>query len=305
MTASAHASVKKGIEKRRQARPISGRIFPYLLILPTVLVVALVVLYPVMQAVGMSAFSYRLLGGRQLVHFTGLANYQKLLVSNNFWHSLWITLIYTAGTVAGSYAIGLGTALVLNEKFCGRSVARLLVLLPWPIPLVAASLLWMWMYDYQYGVINYLTGLHTNWLGQPSMAMLAVLLPSIWQQYPVATVMLLAGLLAIPNELYNAAAVDGANRWQRFRYVTLPGLRPVTVVIVLLLTIWSFKKFDFIYIMTEGGPAKATETLILQTYLQAFKSWQLGYASALGTVSLLISLFFTITYLAVLRKNEE
>lgn len=279
--------------------------FPYLLVLPALIAVAIVVFYPVSQAISMSGYSFTLSGGREVIKFVGLGNYEKMLVNPSFWHSLWLTIIYTAGTVGFAYAIGLGTALILNEDFRGRSIARLLVILPWPVPLVAAALLWMWMYDYQFGVLNFLIGSKVNWIGSSSMAMIAVLLPSIWQQYPIATVMLLAGLLSIPAELYEAASIDGAGRLKRFWHVTVPNLRPVTIVIILLFTIWSFKKFDLIYVMTEGGPAEATETLILQTYLRAFKFWEMGYATALGTISLIVSMIFTVIYLRVLRKAEE
>ncbi len=287
-------------------------IFPYILLLPAIFVVTLFIIYPVCQAVVMSFYNITLTGaGRN--RFVGLFNYRSMLVSREFWGALWVTLLYVIGSVMGAYLIGLATALLISMPILGRKLIRLCLILPWALPQVVVAMIWMLMYDYQYGIVNYLLqSLHVidrniNWLGDPSrvVPLMAILAPSIWNQYPVATLMLLAGLLMIPADLYEAAAIDGANPLQKFRYVTWPGLRPVTNVLILLFTIWAFKRFDLIYLMTQGGPLQATETIIIQTYLQAFQFWNMGYAASIGTFSLVVSLAFSTGYLLVTRRKGE
>lgn len=302
--------VKRGRNGRLQWR--RQGFFPYALLLPAVVVVGLFIIYPICQAVLMSFYDISM-GSAGRPRFIGLLNYRDMVTSAEFWRAIRVTLVYVAGSVSGAYLLGLGTALLISMPLFGRKLIRLCLILPWALPQVVVAMIWMLMYDYQYGVVNYLLRvMHVldtsiNWLGDPSstIPMLAVLVPSIWNQYPVATLMLLAGLLMIPQEAYEAAAIDGANAVQRFRFVTWPGLRPVTNVLVLLFTVWAFKRFDLIYLMTQGGPLQATETLILQTYLQAFQFWNMGYAAALGTLSLVVSLAFSTGYLLKIRRRGE
>lgn len=286
--------------------------FPYALVLPAVLIVALFIVFPIIQAVSMSFHSIGFTASRQN-QYVGLSNYHNMLINPSFRRALRVTLTYTVGSVLGAYLIGLATALLMNMRFRGRHFARMCLLLPWALPQVVVAMIWMLMYDYQYGIVNYLFmkfGLieqNVNWLGDPSgiIPMIAVLLTSIWNQFPVAMLMLLAGLLMIPSELYEAADIDGAGVFQRFRYITLPGLRSVTNVLILLFTIWAFKRFDLIYLMTQGGPLQATETLIVQTYQQAFQFWNMGYAATLGMFSLVLSLLFSAIYLQVVKFGGE
>jgi multiple sugar transport system permease protein len=288
-----------------------GTLLPYLLLLPVLVTVGLVLLYPIAKNVWLSLHALDYVRPQRAQTFLGGENYQQLLASRDFWLGMWNTVVYTVGTVLGSALIGLGTAVFLNEKFRGRWLARTLTILPWAVPYVAAVLMWTWIMDAEYGVLNYLllkTGLldaKIPWLASPAYAMAAVLIVTIWKQFPFATVMLLAGLQAIPDALYEAAQIDGAGRWRRFVHITLPGLRSVTAVVLILLTIWAFRRFAVIYVMTGGGPARATETLPIQTYLEAFSNYNMGSAAALGTVSLLISMAITLIYLRVLPKSEE
>ena len=286
-------------------------LLPYLLLLPVLVTVGLVLLYPIAKNVWLSFHALDYVRPQKGQAFVGGENYQDLLASRDFWLGMWNTAVYTVGTVLGSFLIGLGTAVFLNEKFRGRWLARTLIILPWAVPYVAAVLMWTWIMDAEYGVLNYVlvkTGLVTGkilWLASPVYAMAAVLIVTVWKQFPFATVMLLAGLQAIPDTLYEAAHIDGAGRWRRFVHITLPGLRSVTAVVLILLTIWAFRRFTVIYVMTGGGPARATETLPIQTYLEAFSNYNMGYASALGTISLVISMGVTLVYLRVLPKSEE
>ena len=296
------------------ARPWSrweSRLLPYLLLFPVLLTVGAVLLYPIAKNIWLSFHLLDYVRPQRGQRFVGLENYRELLVARDFWLGMGNTVVYTLGTVVGSFAIGLATALLLNERFPGRWLARTLTVLPWAIPYVAAVLIWTWIMDAEYGVLNYLlvkSGLVARkvpWLADPAYAMPAVLIVTIWKQFPFATVMLLAGLQTIPHTLYEAAHIDGAGRWHRFLQITLPGLRSVTAVVLILLTIWAFRRFTIIYVMTGGGPARATETLPIQTYLQAFRYYNMGTAASLGTISLLISMAVTLLYLWSLPRGEE
>jgi multiple sugar transport system permease protein len=262
---------------------------------------------PIASVIRLGFYETNLAGGEQYV---GLQNYVGLLSDARFWNAAGVSVRYSLGVVLGSLCFGLAVALLLNRSFWGRGILRSAFLIPWATPLVTAALILGWMFDSQYGVVNYalesmrlpLAG--TDWLNTPSLALLTVTAMQIWRLFPLATLMYLAALQNISSDLYEAAAVDGAAAWHRFRYVTLPSLRRVTAVLVVLLTIWSFgTAFTIIFLLTGGGPAGATENLPLLTYLRAFKSLDFGLASALGTIVLLVSLAFTILYLRAVRER--
>ena len=282
-------------------------LFPYLLILPALLIISFVILYPVVEAIRTSLYSVTIAASTKGAKFIGLANYLKILSKGIFWHQLWVTFVYTFGTVTISYVVGVLTALLVEKPFTGRSAVRTLLLMPWILPHVVIAAIFIFLYDAQFGVANYLLSLFDihpiQWLADPFWAMAGVIIATSWSQYPIAFIMLLAGMLMIPAELYEAAEIDGANKMQLFWHITMPGLRAISTVIILLFTIWNFKRFDYIFVMTGGGPLHATETLIIETYLRAFKFWDVGYATALGTITLLISIIFTVIYLHFARKT--
>jgi multiple sugar transport system permease protein len=301
------ARVTPGKERRGSLRSRVD-LFPYVLILPALLVISFVIFYPIVEAIRTSLYSITIAASTQGEKFIGLANYFRVLSKPVFWNQLWVTFVYTFGTVVISYVVGLLAALLVEKPFWGRSVVRTVLLMPWILPHVVIATVFILLYDVQFGVANYLLELFgfdpLQWLSDPSWAMPAVIIATSWSQYPIAFIMLLAGMLMIPEELYEAAEIDGANKLQLFWYVTMPSLRPISTVIILLFTIWNFKRFDYIFVMTGGGPLHATETLIVETYLRAFKYWEVGHAAALGTITLLISVIFTIIYLFFVRKGE-
>jgi len=283
---------------------------PYCFLTPTLVALGLVFFYPMLVAIWMSFHSGGL--GMQLGHFAGLAEYRRVLASPYFWNSLQVSVIFAVGNLVGTWILGLGTALMLQRSFPGRGIARALVIIPWAIPYVAAALIWGWMFDYTFGVLNYLfrslhlIGKNVGWLTGCPAALWSLTGVSVWKLFPLGTVMFLAGLQTIPGELYEAARVDGAGRLMSFRHVTLPGIRAVGVVLTLLITIWAFgRAFTIIYILTEGGPAGCTETLVIRTYLEAFKFFHPGTGAALGTVVLLISLVFALAYLRVAYRPDR
>lgn len=282
---------------------------PVQLVAPAGILMAVLLLYPIGRAIVLGFYNTRLLRfdrGR----FVGLDNYERLLTDSAFWNSLKVTLLYGLGTVVCTYAVGLGTALLLNRKFPGRGLIRTFFILPWAIPEVVAVLIFVWMLDAQYGVLNYFLvevgfiEAPLAWLADSTLALPALVLVTTWQQFPLAMLIILAGLQMIPRELHEAAKVDGAGPWQRFRDVTMPGLRPVNIVLILILILNSFRRVTIIYAMTAGGPARSTETLSILTYNVAFQYQRIGYAAAIGTVLLLILLGFSILYLQLLLRRD-
>jgi multiple sugar transport system permease protein len=293
------------VEPRRDGSASRLRLdlFPYGLLLPSMVVLTVLLLYPIARAFLTSLGRHVLFRPQATRAFIGLDNYGYILSDPRIWHSLYLAALYSVVVVTGSMLVGLGTALAVRRPFGGRALYRMAIIIPWVIPPVATSLVWSWMLDYQFGVVNHLLRLlriveaPIGWLTTATWAMPSMFLVGIWKMYPIASVMLLAGLQVIPDELYEAARIDGASRFEGFRYVTLPGLKPVYGILALLLTLWSFKSFTYIYIMTGGGPSQATETAVVLVYLQAFKFYDFGVASALGVLMLLILVVFTVVYL--------
>jgi multiple sugar transport system permease protein len=286
----------------------ADRLAPYAFLAPTMVALTIVFFLPMVEAFRMSFHEIGMGVGER---FVGFGQYKRVVTSAYFGNILLTSVIYTVGNVIFVWSIGLATALMLHRPFPGRAVARALVILPWAIPYVAAALIWGWMFDYEFGVLNYaltslgLIGQKLNFLTAcgPSLASLTGV--SIWKLFPLGTVMFLAALQTIQEEQYHAARVDGAGAVQCFRYVTLPGVRNVSVFLTLLITIWSFgRSFTVIFLLTEGGPAGCTETVVIRTYLEAFKFFHPGTAAALGVIVLVISLFFSICYLWMMYRAE-
>ena len=294
--------------RRVEFRPAMARVqriqwLPYGLLLPSMAVLAVLLLYPILKTVFTSFGRHVLFRPQASQSFIGFANYIYLLGEPRVWHSLGLAGAYSAVVVGGSMLIGLLTALAVRRPFAGRGIYRMAIILPWVIPPVATSLVWSWMLDYQFGVVNHvlrvlgILAAPVGWLTTTTWALPSMFLVGIWKMYPIASVMLLAGLQVIPDELYEAATIDGATRFAAFRYVTLPGLKPVYGVLALLLTLWSFRSFTYIYLMTGGGPSQSTETTVVLVYLQAFKFYDFGVASALGVLMMLILVVFTLVYM--------
>lgn len=284
-------------------RHLSIKTSSVILILPAAIVMAAVILYPIVTTIVLS-FTDAPLVSRSQPSFMGLINYLNWLRNPDFWRSLALTLKYTVGVTVGSYVIGILTALLLNLDFPGRGVLRGLVLIPWAVPEVAAVMVWNWMFDYQYGVVNSLVNTQVGWIIDASVAPWTVTIVTIWKQFPLATVILLAGLQAISRSLYEAAEVDGANTFQKFVHVTLPGLKPVNTVLVLMLILYTFKRISIVYLLTGGGPARATEILPITTYLEAFKYFRLGSSSAVGILCLILTLIITGVYSVIVKRGE-
>lgn len=282
----------------------------YLFLAPSLVISIIFLIVPIFIAVKLSFTNASLLTmGKE--KFIGFSNYIEFFRSESFSKVFKATLVYVVGGVSLTYLMGLLFALLLNNPFKGRAIARSIAILPWAVPQVVLVLIWKWMLNPQNGVINFvLESLHMlpyrfSWFGDPKFGMLAILLATVWKQYPLAYLILLAGLQSIPIELYEAASVDGAGKLQKFIHITLPGLRYVTLTLVLLLVIWSFGNFTIVWLMTQGGPADKTATLTVFTYLNAFKFSKLGAGAAVGTICLIISLIFSVFYYTALMRQSE
>jgi arabinogalactan oligomer / maltooligosaccharide transport system permease protein len=242
--------------------------------------------------------------------FIGLDNYTNILsgADGHFYSTLSWTLIWTFACVFLHVSIGLGLAVLINRGVRFRSAYRLMLILPWAIPGFVTAFAWRLLYN-DNGVFNSLlksAGLHgTNWLAQPTTAKAAVIAVNVWMGVPFMMVAFLGGLQSIPRELYEAAEMDGATPWQRFRQVTLPGLRPVMMTVTLLGVIWTFNRFDVIYLVTEGGPAGSTDILVTHAYQIAFANIrQYAQAASYGVVILSMLVVFASVYRRTLSKNE-
>jgi multiple sugar transport system permease protein len=281
---------------------------PYAFLAPTMVALAIGFLVPSVDVVRRSFLS----GGiAETGEFVGLRNYRDLLANPEFWNALRVSVLYTVGVVAGTLALGLTTAMLLNRRFTGRALVRSAVIAPWALPLVPAALVWQWSLNYEYGVLNAFSGLlqgpsHIDWLNSPTLAMPAVVVIQVWRYFPFAAVLYLAGLQNIPKELYEAAWVDGAGPVSSFVHVTLPGLRPITTVVTLLVSIWSFgTAITIVYLLTHGGPDGATELLSLLAYSKAFDEFDFGTAATIGTAVLLICSVFALIYLGITRRRGD
>jgi multiple sugar transport system permease protein len=257
----------------------------YLYLLPTFVGLILFSLGAIVVSVGISFTDWNIL---QPPHWVGLSNYVRLFSTPLNWQVFGNTLYYMGVIVPVGTALALGLALALNRGLRGIVVLRSLYFLPVISSTVAVSLVWGWLYNQQFGLINYLLSLvgitGPAWLADTRTAMPAVIIMSIWKGLGYNMVIFLAGLQGIPQELYEAAAIDGAGAWARFRYVTLPLVSPTTFFVVVLSTIAAFQVFDQTYVMTGGGPAYSTTTLALFIYQNAFQWFHMGYAAALSYV---------------------
>jgi len=290
-------------------RPDEGRLLPYLFIAPLALYLLVFQGYPLLQELFLSFTSTSLLSPRDN-QWVGLANYRDLVAAPEFRDVLIITAVYTITCVGGAIGLGLAAALLLDAPFRGRGLARALVTVPWAAPPVAVALVFTWIYNAQYGVFNFsLRSLgsalgHENWLDHPSLALPAILLTTIWQIFPFASVVILAALQGVSSELREAAVMDGADRLSVFGAVVWPTIRPSVALLALFLTIWSIRRFDLIWLMTQGGPIGSTNTLVIELYREGFVYRDLGKAAAVGMVGLLVALLVTLVYFRASRRAE-
>ena len=277
---------------------------------PVLLAIVVLVIFPLLWGLRISFTDSRMIGLGYNIGLT-LKNYRSVLTDGDTWNAVWVTIAFSGGTVVGSILLGIAAALVLDREFFGRSIVRVLVILPWAVPHVVAALVWQWMYNPDFGVLNYGLVLlpwvtdPPKWLSDPNYALLAIILVNVWKTYPFATLLLLAGLQTISDDLYEASEIDGASPVRRFFDITLPGLQRVLAIVVLLLLIWSFGNFVFIFLMTQGGPAGATNALVVHIYFEAFRFFRAGSAFSMGAILLTMSIILTSVYIVISMRQDN
>jgi multiple sugar transport system permease protein len=280
-----------------------------LFIVPSLVFVSVFTLYPIVESFRLSFYRMILTLpwlGQKMV---GWENYVDLWTDPVAWQALRTTLVFVGVTVPSELLVGLGMALVMNEAFRGRGVVRAIVLIPWAIPTVVSSQMWRFIFNDRYGLFNFIlfggdTAQYVAPLADPQFAMLAIMAAEIWKTAPFAALIILAGLQTISDEVYEAASIDGANSWQKFYYVTLPLLWPALLLALLFRTIDALRVFDLVFVMTQGGPADATNVLQFYGYKKTFAEGMIGYGSTIAVTVFMISLIFALAYLRALKSER-
>lgn len=282
---------------------LKENIFVVAVISSIIVVLLLVVIWPVVQVVGLSFFKLKLGANPKPI---GLANYSRIARDPKFWSYLWNSVIYTLGSLSISFLLSMAVALCLNRTEKLKGIYRAMILLPWAIPEAVASLVWRILLNDQIGIVNYLLLrlgiIHVPilWLGEPEMAMFSVILADSWTRIPLITVLLLAGLQGIQEDQYEAAKIDGANGFDRFRYITIPLLRSTISVTLIIVGIFIFRTYTMIAVLTNGGPGDTTQVFTTYIFQTGFVLLDLGYSSALSVV-----MFIIVVGISLLYRNKS
>ena len=278
-------------------------------LLPAMAIILAILAYPMAASLWLSLHHVALAGGRLQQDFVGFANYSDLFASDTFRLAVANSAFFSVCEVVAVVGLGLGVALLLNHPIGRSGLFRVLLIVPWAIAPVANAVLWKWILNANYGILNAVlvqVGLideYVTWLGTPARALYMLLIVDIWKSIPFIALLLLAGLQKIPAMLYRAARLDGANAWQQFRFVTLPSLRTTLAIAIILQTLWSFKLFDLIYVLTRGGPADGTLLLNYLAYRETFNFLHIGNGAAVANVVFFASLVLAILYIRLLRPG--
>lgn len=295
---------------RRRSRFDKETITKILFVVPAGLFMVLYFGYPVVKNITMSLQDYT-----TKTFFTGeapwvgLQNYVTVISSNLFGPAMLNTALFTVGSILGQFVIGLGLAVFFNRRFPLSGFLRAMLLLPWLLPLIVASATWRSILDQDSGILNQFLGTFgipaIPWLTSPSVALIAVIMVNIWVGIPFNVTLLYGGLQDIPEELYEAGALDGATGWKAFWHITWPNLRPVVSVVLVLGVVYTIKVLDIILGLTNGGPANATQTIAVRSYQESFVNFQFGVGAAFSNILILISLVFAIIYLRANRRAVD
>ena len=273
----------------------------FVMLLPALIFLALLIAFPLGKVVH-DAFSHVHLINKSMSGFAGIENFETFIEDEHFAQAVRNTFLWTIFSVAGEYLMGMITAVLLNQKFKGRAIFRTCIFIPWLVPIIVAGMTWDWMLNPEFCIVNYLLknmGLineSINFLGDSKYALATVIFVNIWRSFPYYTISFLSAMQSIPGDLAEAASIDGAGMFRRFFSVTLPQLRSVSLVILFIHVIWTAVNFDFIWVMTEGGPNYATETLPVMIYRYSMRKFDVGAASALSTMMFTVMVILFIFY---------
>ena len=283
----------------------------WVLLAPMLLVMLLLTAWPLLRTIWLSFTDAALIGSGETPAWIGLENYLYALSDPDFRASIWRTLYFTLVSVTVEGIIGVLVALLLNQKFIGRNVLRVLVILPWALPTIVNAMMWRLNFNPDYGSINALLSQlgiidgYRSWLGSPEAALNAVMFADIWKNYPLVTLLVLAALQSIPEDLFEAARLDGASAWRRFRAITFPAIVAPLGVALVLRTIDAFKIFDIIYVMTRGGPVDSTKTLSFFVYQESFSYLRAGSGAACAILMTLMCALLITLYLLMLWHQRR
>ncbi|MCR8633038.1 carbohydrate ABC transporter permease [Paenibacillus radicis (ex Xue et al. 2023)] len=272
----------------------------YVLILPCVLLLILMMIYPIYQTLRFSIFEVKLPAFD--LKFAGLDNFTKVFSKEEITTVFKNTLLWIVGAIILKFFLGFWAAIIFNVNVKGGIFLRILCLIPWTVPSIVSSNLWRWIFQSDTGLLNVffrsygMEGLSHNWLGDPNTALYSVMFASAWAGFPFVMLMLLAGMQGIPKEMFEAGEIDGANKVQLFRYITIPSLKPIIVIVLLLQIIHNLNAFDLLYVLTGGGPGGASEILGLFIYRIGFTNFDFGGASAISVTLLVLAVIFFVFY---------
>ena len=280
---------------------------PWIMTIPTVFILVMVGIMPLIYSLALTFHNWTL-GRPQGPVFVWFQNYATVVKDVRFWTSLKTSFIFTGMAVGAEFIVGMGLALIFTRQFKGSGIFRTFILIPMMLPPIVAGLIWRFMYNPQVGIINYLLRLlHIRgpiWLGDPGVAMPAVVLVDLWQWGPFMFLLLFTGMASLPIEVYEAARVDGASGFQRFIYVTLPMLKPIILVAVVIRVIDTLRIFDTIFVLTRGGPANMTEVLSIYTYKIGMNFFRIGYATTMSYFLLFIIMIISMQFVNRLERQE-
>lgn len=281
----------------------------WLLMLPLLVVMIAVIGWPMADTIRLSFTDARLVGSQG--DFVGLANYERMLGGSSFQKALVTTTLFSVVSVAAEIVLGVLAALLLNQKFHGRTLLRALMILPWALPTVVNATLWRLIYNPEFGALNSaliqigMLDAYRSWLGEPGTALTALIVADCWKNFPLVALIALAALQAVPRDITAAAMMDGAGAFARFRFVIMPYLAGPLMVALVLRTIEAFKVFDIIWVMTRGGPANSTRTLSILVYQEAFSFQRAGSGASLALIVTLLVTVLSLIYVVLVRKSSE
>lgn len=279
----------------------------YFFTLPAGMLIFALIIYPLGYALFISTQHTNLISEWKYI---GFKYYRQILSDTQFQSSIKISFLFAVLVVIGNFIIGLLLASILNKTLRFGNIFKVILMIPWLLPEVVVALIWKWLFNPTYGLINHIlqvAGLihrDVSWFDSGNSAMASVVFVAVWKGYPIVMIMMLAGMKNIPSERYEAASIDGANSWQKFRFITFPGLRPIISVVAILETAWWFKHFTIVWLLTNGGPAGSTRTVSIDIYQRAFANFDFGRAAAESVIILILLLGVSALYSRVLNDQN-